>query len=227
MRTSVHRLIYKRSRDRAHENRGQVIRLVGLVALIATACQAPAATLATPPPSTPTPIIHGTLPISTAAPASAFDRQFIDMLVPHHEAAIEMVRIAQARGQRAELKAVAEEIERVQAQEMEDMLAWREAWFGSRTTPAMNEVPVLLEPGAPVASGAVLTSNFTVDVESLRTAPEPFEATFIDTFLKHQQRAVEAAELAIRRARQQEILDLSGSMLAEHQRWRRQLSDLR
>src|SRR5262245_48015706 len=174
-----------------------LLRLVGVVVLLASGCQPPVATLATPPPNTPTPIIHGQLPISTAAPASMFDRQFIDMLVPHHEAAIEMVRIAQARGQRAELKTVAEEIERVQAQELEDMLAWREAWFGSRTTPAMNQVPVLLEPGAPVASGAVLTSDFAAEVESLRTVPEPFEAVFIDTFLKHQQRAIEAAQLAI------------------------------
>src|SRR5215204_4785771 len=92
-----------------------------VVGLLAVACTAPQNVLVTPPPNTPTPIIYGTLPISTAAPASTFDRQFIDMLVPHHEATIEFVRIAQARSQRAELKAVADEIERVQAQEMGDM----------------------------------------------------------------------------------------------------------
>jgi uncharacterized protein (DUF305 family) len=198
-----------------------------LITWLALACTPPQNVLVTPPPNTPTPIIHGTLPISTAAPASTFDRQFIDMLVPHHEATIELVRIALARSQRAELKTVAEEIERVQAQEIEDMRAWREVWFGSRDTPPMNQAPVLLEPGAPLASGALLTVDFSADVEALRAVPEPFDATFIDAVLRHQERAVEAAGLAIRRARQQEILDLSGSILAENQRWTRELSDLR
>jgi uncharacterized protein (DUF305 family) len=160
-------------------------------------------------------------------PASTFDRQFIDMLVPHHEATLEMVAIALARSQSAELKTLAEEIQRVQTQEIEDMRAWREAWFGSRATPTLNQAPVLLEPGAPVASGTILTIDFGTDVEAVRNAPEPFDTAFVDTVLRHQQRAAEAAELAIRRARQQEILDLSGSILAEQQRWSRQLGDLR
>jgi uncharacterized protein (DUF305 family) len=204
-----------------------VRRLAILVGWLGVACTAPQTVLVTPPPPTATPVIHGTLPISTAAPASTFDRQVIDMLVPHHEASIEMARIALARSQRADVKAFAEEVERVQTQEVKDMRAWREMWFGARDTPSMSQMPVLLEPGAPVASGTVLTVDLGAEVEALRNAPEPFDATFVDAMERHQQRPIEAAMLALRRARQQELLDLSGSILESHQRWARQLSDLR
>ena len=156
------------------------------------ACTAPPTVLVTPPPPTATPIIHGSLPISTAAPASTFDRQVIDMLVPHHEASIEMARIALARSQRADVKAFADEVERVQTQEVEDMRAWREMWFGSRQTPSMSQMPALLEP-APVASGTILTVDLAAEVEALRNAPEPFDVAFIDAMERHQQRPLEAA----------------------------------
>ena len=206
---------------------GERIRLSILVCLLGLGCTPPQTVLVTPPPPTATPIIHGSLPISTAAPASTFDRQVIDMLVPHHEASIEMARIALARSQRADVKAFADEVERVQTQEVEDMRAWREMWFGSRQTPSMSQMPVLLEPGAPVASGTLLTVDLAAEVEALRNAPEPFDVAFIDAMERHQQRPLEAATLALRRAHQQELLDLSGSILESHQRWARQLSDLR
>ena len=53
---------------------------------------------------------------SAAAP---FDRQFIDMMVPHHEGAVEMAKIAQQRAQRPEIK------------QMADALAWPRAAGGS------------------------------------------------------------------------------------------------
>jgi uncharacterized protein (DUF305 family) len=181
-----------------------------------------------PPPPTQTPIIPTvTMLISTVTPASTFDRQFIDAIVPLNEATVQMAQIALERSQRPDVQALAQDVITTRSAEIEDLRAWREAWFSSRATPDMSRAPVLLEPGAPVAVGTVLTLDLAAEVEALRNAPEPFDAAFVEAMLRSQPRATEAALLAIRRARQQEILDLSGAMLETHQRWARQLDDLR
>jgi uncharacterized protein (DUF305 family) len=62
-----------------------------------------------------------------------FDRAFIDAMVPHHQAAIEMAREAKRAGLRQqELISIADNIISTQQAEIDQMLAWREQWFGSK-----------------------------------------------------------------------------------------------
>lgn len=67
--------------------------------------------------------------------ARPFDREFIDMMVPHHQGAIRMARAEADKGQNAELRALAEEVIDAQAREIEQMNDWREQWYG-RPSPA-------------------------------------------------------------------------------------------
>ena len=60
-----------------------------------------------------------------------FDREFIDMMVPHHQAAIVMARMELAGGDDAEAKALATEIIEAQSREIEQMNEWRTDWYGS------------------------------------------------------------------------------------------------
>lgn len=62
--------------------------------------------------------------------AKPFDREFIDMMVAHHQSAIEMARIELAEGEDEEAKALATAIIDAQAREIEDMNAWRTEWYG-------------------------------------------------------------------------------------------------
>ena len=61
-----------------------------------------------------------------------FDRRFIDAMVPHHQGALTMATDLQVKTQRPELKALAADIITVQTREIEQMLTWRQAWYGSR-----------------------------------------------------------------------------------------------
>ena len=79
----------------------------------------------------------------TTGADAPFDRQFIDMMVPHHEGAIAMARVAEARGQHAEIKELAAAIVAAQDAEIRRMKAWRKAWYGSDQTPPMSRMPMV------------------------------------------------------------------------------------
>ena len=67
--------------------------------------------------------------------AKPFDREFIDMMIPHHQGAIRMARVELDKGENAELKQLAEAIVDAQAKEIDEMNTWRVEWFG-RMSPA-------------------------------------------------------------------------------------------
>ena len=77
--------------------------------------------------------------------AKEFDREFIDMMISHHQGAIRMARIEMARGGDSELKTLAETIVGAQAKEIDEMNGWRMDWYGkvspSGSVPAEGEVP--------------------------------------------------------------------------------------
>jgi uncharacterized protein (DUF305 family) len=62
--------------------------------------------------------------------AKPFDREFIDMMIPHHQGAIRMARVELAEGENRELKALAEAIVDAQTKEIDEMNTWRVEWFG-------------------------------------------------------------------------------------------------
>ena len=62
--------------------------------------------------------------------AKPFDREFIDMMIPHHQGAIRMARVELDKGENAELKQLAQAIVEAQAKEIDEMNTWRVDWFG-------------------------------------------------------------------------------------------------
>ncbi len=154
----------------------------------------------------------------TVAPPQAqaeFDQQFIDMMVPHHQAAIEMAEIALIRAEHPEIRSLAVDISRSQAEEISQMKAWRLAWYGSDQTPSMDQMPMLHDMGT--SSMPMGTMNMAQEVETLRTAPEPFDRAFIDAMVPHHQSAIDAAQLAQTRAVHQEIKDLAVAIISAQQ----------
>lgn len=165
------------------------------------------------------------LACSPATPDSAntFDRQFIDMMVPHHQGAVEMAKIAQQRGEHAEVRQMADAVIRTQEDEIGKMKAWRKSWFGSDETPPMSQMPMV--PGAaghgggdPAGHSGNGTMDMAADVEKLRAAPEPFDRAFIDAMIPHHQSAIDAAKAAETRAEKAEIKELARTIIADQQR---------
>ncbi len=57
------------------------------------------------------------------------DRDFMNMMIPHHMSAVDMAKIELRRGTRPELKTLARDIIKSQDQEIGRMQGWLKAWY--------------------------------------------------------------------------------------------------
>jgi uncharacterized protein (DUF305 family) len=142
------------------------------------------------------------------------DELFINMMVPHHEGAVEMALIAQQRSQRPEIKEMADAIITAQVAEISQMREWKQAWYGSSDTPPMSEMPSMQEMQGHGGAGHAM--DMQADVEALRTAPEPFDLAFIDAMIVHHQSAIDAAAIA-RSSNRTEIREMAEAIIADQQ----------
>jgi len=62
--------------------------------------------------------------------AKPFDREFIDMMIPHHQGAIRMARMQLDEGKDPEVRKLAQAIIDAQAKEIDEMNTWRVDWYG-------------------------------------------------------------------------------------------------
>ena len=148
----------------------------------------------------------------TVASADApFDRAFIDAMVPHHETAIEMAREAKEAGlSDPELIKIADNIIASQQAEIDQMLEWREQWFGSRERePEAAALEVLGL--SPAEAGMEHSST------DLATADNVDQA-FAGTMIGHHTGAIRMAELAKDKADHDELKTLAGDIIAAQQR---------
>lgn len=77
---------------------------------------------------------------------NAEDVSFAQMMIPHHEQAIEMSKLAATRASSQEVKDLAEDIEAVQGPEIETMKAWLKAWGEEESSGHMgHDMPGMMD----------------------------------------------------------------------------------
>jgi uncharacterized protein (DUF305 family) len=167
---------------------------------------------------------------ASQAAASDFDQAFIDMMVPHHQSASEMAKLAQDGAEHQELKMLAGKIIEAQEAEIAQMKEWREEWFGSAETPPMDAMPLLpgmeMEGMDGMEMGDGATMDMTMDIEELRDA-EPFDLTFIDAMIPHHQSAIEAGEIALEESDNADIRSLAEEIISSQQAEIEQMTEWR
>lgn len=57
-----------------------------------------------------------------------FDKAFLEMMIPHHQGAVEMAELARTHAKHDEIKTLANAIMTSQLKEISDMYAWQKAW---------------------------------------------------------------------------------------------------
>lgn len=140
---------------------------------------------------------------------AAFDRAFIDAMVPHHESAIEMAQAAKGAGlSQPDLVKVADDILATQQTEIDQMKAWRAEWFGS------SEID-------PNGAGALGMSESDMgmqhDADALHNSSD-VNTDFAQMMTTHHQGAIEMARLAGDRAEHEELKDLAEAIVGAQER---------
>jgi uncharacterized protein (DUF305 family) len=138
---------------------------------------------------------HGTI---NMAPSQPFDAQFIDSMIPHHQGAIAMAEQALEQAGHAELKQMAEAVIAAQTQEIEQMTAWRQAWY----------------PDLAPTGGMGMSMG---DMELSGDESKPFDPRFLEAMIAHHQGAIDMARMAQQMAEHEEIRTLADAIIAAQQ----------
>lgn len=168
------------------------------------------------------------------------DQHFIEMMVPHHQQAVEMADLALTRSKRPEIKKLALAIKTDQNREIQQMQTWYKAWYG-KDVPAMamangtmmsmgqtreqeiNQLPanrhqqsVRLSMRQNRGQGMMQMHSgmrgMDVDLEALKNAQD-FDKEFISQMIPHHQMAVMMAQMVAKSANKPEIRNLAQSII--------------
>ena len=154
--------------------------------------------------------------IPSTSSKDEIDARFIDMMVPHHQGAVEMAKIAMDRSERPEIQEMANAIISSQEEEISMMKGWKQEWYGSSDTPPMSAMPMMEAMEGMGGMGHPM--NMQAEVDALRSAPEPFDLAFIDAMIPHHQSAVDAAQMVLDTAAHSEIREMAQQVIDEQQK---------
>lgn len=119
--------------------------------------------------------------------ASAADVMFAQMMIPHHQQAVEMSTLAETRASSPEIKALAAEIKGAQQPEIDQMTAWLEEWG----MPVMSGMDAMGEHGGHGMSG-MLTDEQMQELADAQGAE--FDRLFAEFMILHHEGAIDMAE---------------------------------
>lgn len=140
---------------------------------------------------------------------TAFDRSFIDAMVPHHESAIEMARAAKEAGlSQPELLKVANDILATQQDEIDQMKEWRSEWFGSSAIDSN---------GASALGLSEADMGMQHGADALKDSSD-VNTDFAQMMITHHQGAILMAKLAGDRAEHDELKDLAEGIISAQER---------
>lgn len=108
------------------------------------------------------------------------DESFIEMMIPHHQDAIDMAELALKKAQHPELKALAQSIIQDQDREIKEMKTWYQQWFGQAVPPLSTQGMMGMHQGH---------GMMAMDLKALETAQD-FDREFIRQMIPHHQMAV-------------------------------------
>lgn len=146
--------------------------------------------------------------VDGASLASNIDRHFIEQMIPHHEGAIEMAKLAQERSKRPEVQTLASAIIKSQSGEITQMQSWYRDWYG-------GDVPVDSSIGMGMGRGMMhggMMGGQTSDIEALKTATD-FDKAFLEEMIPHHQMAVMMTQMLLSGSNRSEMKQLAQDII--------------
>src|SRR5215208_6058624 len=144
------------------------------------------------------------------------DGRFIDAMVPHHQGAIAMAKVALKNAEHEEIKELSQNIISSQQAEIEELKAIKKEEFGT------SNVPMEMSQERMRGMGMMM------DPQELANK-EPFDRAFIDAMIPHHQSAIEMAKVANEKSKNPRMKELAQNITSAQKReieqmkgWRRE-----
>lgn len=134
---------------------------------------------------------------SQNGPGNGVDLAFVSDMIPHHEGAVEMARVAVERGDSDFVKELGNTIARTQAQEIEELKDLKRTLGNAGVEPT-------------AMSHQMGTES---DASMLRTA-EPFDQAFIDMMVPHHRDAILMAREVLQKGENADVRKLAEAIIS-------------
>ena len=132
------------------------------------------------------------------------DRRFIDMMVPHHEGAVEMAEVALENSGREEILDLSRDIVRTQEAEIEELKDIKQEEFGTA------EIPTGM-------SGGDMEMMGMMDADVL-ARERPFDRAFIDAMIPHHESAIDMANVVLEESENPHLRELATDIVEAQER---------
>lgn len=134
---------------------------------------------------------------------SSIDKHFIEQMIPHHDGAVVMAKLALEKSKRPEIKTLASAIIVGQTKEIEDMTGWYKNWFG--TDVPKGNVGMM---GGGMMSGSGMHMGGQEDIASLQNATD-FDKAFLEVMIPHHQMALMMVQMLEAGTKRTEMIELA------------------
>lgn len=140
------------------------------------------------------------------------DQHFIAQMIPHHEGAIEMAKLALERSKRPEMLSLANDIIEAQTREIREMTGWYTSWFGS--APPQGGIGMGDRGG-----GMMHMGGMTGDMDDLKSASDTeFDREFIMQMIPHHEMAVMMGSMLAASTERDEMKILADNIITSQSR---------
>ena len=129
------------------------------------------------------------------------DERFIDAMVPHHQGAIAMAKVALKNAEHEEIKQLSRNIISSQQAEIEELKSIKKEEFGT------FNVPMEMSQEQMRGMGMMMDPQALAD-------EDPFDEAFIDATIPHHRSAIEMAKVANRESENPSVRELAGNIVS-------------
>lgn len=140
------------------------------------------------------------------------DVSFAQGMIPHHQQAIEMSDIVIEGGESPEVKALAEEIKRAQAPEIETLRGWLKDWDEPETPDSGGHA------GMDMGGGDEMDMMSDEEMGELEAASgKALDRMFLEMMIRHHEGAIEMAETERKEGVYEPAIQLAGDIASAQQ----------
>lgn len=146
-------------------------------------------------------------PGKTVGMMNNIDEHFIEQMIPHHDGAIAMAKLALQKAKRPEIKTLAQNIISAQEKEVTEMQSWYKSWFGVDVKQG-NTYSMM---GGMMSTGGMHMVGNQQDLQTLENATD-FDKAFIENMIPHHQLAIIMAQMLKAGTNRPEMLTLANNI---------------